>query len=207
MKSVAFFKMAAAAALLLLLVGAVGYVSVGHLKRNARLIVQDTLPGLAHGSAVSAELAQGFNDLMVFVLTEDSREREKRRQAIDSTRQSITEHLNIYERSIFDETQTPERRYFAALVEKRQKCHEIRLKIMAAVDQQKRPDAISLFEREFQPAYEAYREAAQALTEFNIRQGEERGREILTVCTLTQVFVGFVGVFLFLAGFFMGLFR
>jgi CHASE3 domain sensor protein len=205
MKSIALIKMVVGTALLLLLVGAVGFVSIGHLKRNARVIVEDTLPGLTHASTVNAELAQGYNDLMVFLLTDSPAERETRRRAIEETRQEITRHLAAYEKAIFDETQ--DRGNFSRLVDRRQHCYEIRLQLMALVKQGDRAGALRVFEREYQPAYKEFREAGAAIMEYNIKQGEERGREILTICSLTQVFVAFVGVFLFLAGFFFGLFR
>ena len=51
------------------------------------------------------------------------------------------------------------------------------------------------------------KKAGQKLLDYNMRQGEERGRSIMGICTVTQVCVAAIGIFIFILGFILGFFK
>ena len=57
------------------------------------------------------------------------------------------------------------------------------------------------------PAYDRYKDAGELVLKYNLERGQFRGGRIMKVFSLTQLAVAVIGVGIFLAGFFLGLFR
>ncbi|MBI3878338.1 MAG: hypothetical protein HY300_20640, partial [Verrucomicrobia bacterium] len=72
---------------------------------------------------------------------------------------------------------------------------------------QQRAEALGLFKGALLPAYSKYTTAADRLLDYNVRVGQDRGREIMRTCTLTQWAVAIVGIVLFLVGFWTAMFE
>ncbi len=64
-----------------------------------------------------------------------------------------------------------------------------------------------MYQRELVPAYMRCKEGADKLFDYNMLQGRSRGERIMTVCTVTQFVVAGIGIFIFVVGFTMGMFK
>jgi hypothetical protein len=91
---------------------------------------------------------------------------------------------------------------FNHLTAVREKYREVRRRVFDLVKDGQRPEALKLFETEVLPAYAAQKEAGEALFDYNVRQGRERGTRIEILCHRTQWVVTVICVVVFVGGFF-----
>jgi glycosyltransferase involved in cell wall biosynthesis len=186
------------------LIGAIGFLSIGHLKTQARRIVNDTLPGLTYAGEANASLAQAFNRTLVLLMTDDRREQQQIRNEISSFSQATTASLNSYRSQMFE---PQDDRLFENLVRRRNDYLHVRANVLELVERGDRGTAMRVYRNELAPAYRAYKSAGDKLFEYNIEQGKFRGKNILTVATTTQFVVAAIGIIIFLIGFLVGLFK
>lgn len=79
--------------------------------------------------------------------------------------------------------------------------------MFALVDSEQREAAVARCQTDLVPAFERYSEAVKRPADYNIQQGRERGQAIQLACRVTQWVVGGIVALLFMAGFFIGLYR
>jgi hypothetical protein len=197
-------KIAGAALVVLVVVGSLGYASVSQLKRHARVIVQDTLPGLAYAGAANTTLAKSYNNLLLFLISNDPEDRTVYRRQVLESSEETSRNLTEYEKSI---VHPEDRRQFEALARDRAMYIEVRDQVFGLADQGRQAEAVHHFQQFLRPAFEEYHAAGETLLRYNIQSGIQQGREMTTSCNVTQMFVALIGVVFFLAGFFFGLFR
>lgn len=188
----------------LILVGALGFLSIGHLKRQADAIVGDTLPGLSVAGQANASMAQGFHRMLLLVVSESADERDRLRREIDTYSETTASLLASYEGSIHERA---DKEIFDQLTHYRMEYLRIRDQTVALIDNRKQQEALALYERELLPAYSHYKETGDRLFAYNMEQGKARGQSIMRVCTVTQWVVAGIGVLIFIAGFLFGLFK
>jgi methyl-accepting chemotaxis protein len=203
MKSRLWLKVFGASFVILLLAGAAGYFSVSQLKRNAELIVDDTLPGLSFGGAANAYLADASRTLLLIV-TDDPDRRREIRQEMETLSRRTTGYLEQYKKFIFE---PGDKANYETLLKERSDYIQIREQVVALALAGKRNEALALYNDTMVPAHKRVKEAGDKLFEYNMRQGEARGRKIMGICTVTQIAVAVVCVVVFIAGFFIGLFK
>src|SRR5439155_1821586 len=100
----------------LVLIAALGFLSVGHLKKEADDIVNDTLPGLSHAGEANLNLAQAFNRTLLLLMTDDVEQRSKLRKEIESASQRTTSHLGEFKSGMLSPT---ERKLLSDLIKRR----------------------------------------------------------------------------------------
>ena len=193
-----------AAAAGLLMVGALGFLSIDHLKREAGKIVHDTLPGLTYAGAANASLAQGFNRTLMYLITEDKEQDARLRNEIETFNRMTTQYLATYKQAIFE---TEDRKEFEELWQHRREYLKIRERVFSLVEAGRRREAIELCERELSPAFLRYKASADELFQYNMRQGQSRGENIMASCTVTQLAVAGIVIGIFVVGFFIGMFK
>ena len=186
----------------LILVGALEFFTVSRLKHNASQIVSDTLPGLTWAGEANANLAQAFNRSLMVLMTDSPERRAELHNEIELFGHSTTAALNEYKQSIFEPA---DERLFNTLLARRAEYVQIREKTFSLIESNQRPAAMDFCKKELLPAYDRYRQAGDKLFEYNIRQGESRGKTIMAVCTLTQFVVAGIGIIVFIAGFLVGM--
>jgi len=186
-------------AVVLLIVGGIGFTVVHQIRIDAAKIVEDTLPGLAYGGQVNAELSENFARTLLVINTDSTEERDLYLKRIDEGSKRVNDSLEGYRLAIFEEE---DRQTFDRLISVRDKYREVRRRAFDLVKEGKRTEAVRLFETEVLPAYTTQKEAGEALFDYNVRQADERGRHIETVCTRTQWFVAIICVAIFVSGFF-----
>jgi glycosyltransferase involved in cell wall biosynthesis len=198
------FRGVAASLMVLLLIGAVGFLSLGHLKKVANEIVSDTLPGLSYAGEANVTLAQAFNRSLLLMMTDRPERRAELRAEIEHYNTQTTNYLAAYKSQIFARD---EQALFDALLQRRVEYLAIRERTFALAESNQRQQALELCQTELFPAYQRYKEAGDKLFEYNMREGTERGRNIMGVCTTTRVIVAGIGIFIFIVGFFIGMFK
>jgi hypothetical protein len=203
MQSKLWFKIFGAGFVILLLAGGLGYVSVSQLKRNADLIVNDTLPGLSFGGQANAYLADASRTLLLIV-TENPGRRQAIRQEIQALSQRTSGYIEKYKNSIFE---AEDRANYQALLKERADYIQIRERVIELAFAGKKDEALALYDESLVPAHKRVKSAGDKVFEYNMRQGETRGRSIMAICTATQIIVTVVSVVIFIAGFFIGLFK
>lgn len=194
----------AATLLGLCLIGAIGFLSIGHLKKQASRIVYDTLPGLTYAGEANANLSQAFNRTLVLLMTEDRVEQKHLEAEINSFSDATTSCLNSYREQMFDQEDDA---LFRRLIGRRREYLAIRSRLLGLVDKSDRSKALDVYRVELAPAYRAYKDAGDKLFEYNIQQGKTRGKNIMMVSTVTQFVVAGIGIVIFLVGFIIGLFK
>jgi len=203
MKSKLWFKIFGASFIILLLAGGLGYVSVSRLKRHAELIVNDTLPGLSFGGQANAYLADASRTLLLIV-TEDPVRRQEIREEIQALSQRTSGYLEKYKNSIFE---PEDQANYQALLKERADYLQIRERVVELALAGKKEAALALYNEAMVPAHKLVKNAGDKIFEYNMRQGAARGRSIMAMCTATQIIVAVVSVLIFMAGFFIGLFK
>jgi hypothetical protein len=203
MKSITLLKMITAGLLILLLVAGVGYATLSQLKNNARAIVEDTLPGLSYAGEANAYMADASRTLLLIVTENPDRRNQLKLEIIDLSART-TEYLQKYQQQIF----SPEdRANFEAVLAARTNYITLRDQVIELATSGKKENALTMFNDSLVPAQRTVKKAGDKLLEYNMEQGRNRGRKIMTICTMTQFGVALFSVLAFVTGFFIGLFK
>ena len=197
------FRGTVVAAIILVLIGALGFLSLDHLKHQANLIVNDTLPGLSYAGEANAYIVDASRTLL-FVMDKDPQKRQEILEQIDTFSTRTTKYLTLYRQSIYgDEDWTN----FQALIRERARYIQVRQRILNLASQGKENEAMVVYNESLLPIHKSVKDAADKLFEYNMRQGEARGKRIMAFCTVTQIVLGVASVLIFVIGFFLGLFK
>jgi len=187
------------AVVILLIIGGTGFLVVGRLRTDAARIVDDTLPGLTYAGQINAELSENFARSLLVINSPSPEERDLYLERIAEGSKRVGSAMHGYEHSIFEEK---DRQLFNHLVSVRDKYREVRRQVFDLVKNDRRNDALKLFETKVLPAYSVQKEAGEALFDYNVRQGNQRGTRIEAVCRDTQWVVTAICVMVFVGGFF-----
>lgn len=202
-KSVSLRRLAFSAAWLSL-IALCGFLSLGFLKNRARSIAEDTLPGLSYAGAANANLAQAFNRTLIMMLTTDPAEKNRLAVEIDEFSNRTTRLLVSYKSAIYT---APDAELFDELLKRRSEYLRARQKTIQLASQNKPQEAATACQNELLPAYSKYKQAGDKLFDYNMREGQERGRSIMFLCTAAQCLVAAIAVGIFVVGFVIGLSR
>jgi len=197
------FRGTAVAALILFLIGMLGFLSLNHLKHQADLIVNDTLPGLSYAGEANAYIVDASRTLL-FITDKDPQKRQEILQQIDIFSTRTTRYLTMYRQSIYgDEDWTN----FQALIRERDRYIQVRQHVLSLASQGRENEALAVYNESLVPIHKSVKDAADKLFEYNMRQGQARGKKIMAFCTVTQIVLGVASVLIFIVGFFLGLFK
>jgi methyl-accepting chemotaxis protein len=191
------------AALALILVGGWGFLSVSELKHQADQIVRDTLPGLSYAGEANAYIVDSSRTLL-FVTTDDPALRARLRREIDELSRRTTGYLEAYDQTIFS---ADDRKNFEALEALRTKYIQIRDQILNLAEAGKKQEAMAVYSGSLLPVHAEVKSAADKLFAYNMREGQDRGKRIMTICSITQVVLALTSVVIFILGFFIGFFK
>jgi len=185
------------------LAAALGYFSVSQLKKNARSIVDDTLPGLSDAGAANAYLGDASRTLLLIV-TEDPQKRTQILGEITNLSQRTTGYLSDYSTQMYSDE---DRKNFQTLVTERNNYNAIRDHVVALALAGQKEAALSNYDALMMPSHKRLKAAGDVLFDYNMKEGAARGHRIMTLCTYTQISLAVGSVVIFLLGFFIGLFK
>jgi glycosyltransferase involved in cell wall biosynthesis len=190
--------------IILAIIGLAGFLSVNHLKADAKLIVEDTLAGISEAGAANASMSESFNRVLLSLMAETPEERQRCRTEINDFSRRTSEALHAYQESIFSDA---DRFNYDRVLRMREAYQQVREQTLVLIDGHKQMEALGLYKNSLVPAYRRYKAAAEELLEYNTRQSKVRGEAILKICTGTQYAVAGIGILLFVVGFIVGLFK
>lgn len=197
------FRGSVVTTLALILVGAIGFLSLNHLKHQASLIVDDTLPGLSYAGEANAYIADSSRTLL-YIAAKDPERRKQIRDEMGVVSARTTKYLDLYRTAIFSEEDATN---FQSLVQIRTSYIRVRNHILDLADTGRDTEALEVFNTSLLPAHAQVKKAGDKLFEFNMEQGKVRGKKIMLFCTVTQIVLGVASIVIFAIGFFFGLFK
>lgn len=203
MKLRIWIKIFCTSLVVLTIAGTLGYLSLSKLKQNARAIVEDTLPGLSYAGEANAYLADAARTLQV-VVTDDPEQLRAIREEIVTLSERTTKYLDRYGSQIGSEE---DRTNYESVLRERAAYVQIRNQVLELAAAGKKSEALTVYTESMVSAHKRVKSAGDKLFDYNMREGQVRGRNILAICTVTQIAVAVLSVVIFMAGFFIGLFR
>jgi chemoreceptor-like protein with four helix bundle sensory module len=184
----------------LLIIAGTGFFIVWRLKTVAAGIVDDTLPELVYAGQINSELSENFAITLQVMNSNSPEEQYEYLKKISEGKARVGQGMDRYRRASRFEGE--DRELFARLVTTREKYKAIRQRVFDLVKEGKQKDAWQLFESELRPAYTAQKAAGQALFDYNVNEGQSRGRRIENGCQQTEWVMAILCVGMFLGGFF-----
>jgi hypothetical protein len=188
----------------LLLVGTLFFMSLGMLKKQARSIVSDNLPGLSYAGEIEASLSAAFNRTLLILLTQSPEKRVQLEDELNTLSDQTTSVLDAYKTTIL----TPaDEAIYERVLAKRADYRRLRSETFKLVNQDQMTAASAYCQTQLLPAFNAYKSEADKLLEFNMQASRANGESIMRICTATQIIVAAIGVLIFVAGFLVGVSR
>ncbi|HZV36491.1 MAG TPA: MCP four helix bundle domain-containing protein [Verrucomicrobiae bacterium] len=188
----------------LLLVALCGFLSLNRVRSKAFDIVTDTLPGLTDASLANSDSGEDVNFILLALMAPTPEQRAKLCAQADAFEADAAKYLKLYEESIFQEQ---DRANFSRTMDRRRAFIELRGEVLALMQRGEDKQALAKYKQELLPSYSQYISEARALLEYNIQEGQARGKSILRFSSLTQYAVAAFTIALFILGFVVGVFN
>jgi hypothetical protein len=188
----------------LILIGALFFLSLGYLKKQAESIVIDTLPGLSYAGEANATLSQAFNRTLLLLLSGSPEQRAELEKDIQTFSDRTTALLEAYKGQIFS---AKDQAIYDRVLARRKDYLRIREETVKYVNANQMEAAAAQCKSELLPAFKAYKGEADKLFAYNIETGRSSGESIMRICSGTQILVAVIGVLIFVAGFLIGISR
>lgn len=181
---------------MLLAMAALEFVVFHPLKREAELLVQDTLPGLTYSAEVNSGLDENFIRVLLLSKPQFADEREIYIQQIEQFSAHVGNLLEKYRATVLDET---DRASFDAFVTARVEFAGKRTHFFSLV--RTNPEIASVqLKSELLPAFQKYNAAGKQLLAINKKIGEERSTHIIKLLHFTPIVTLVVALLVLLVG-------
>jgi methyl-accepting chemotaxis protein len=169
--------------------GALTVMQLRVVQSASHRIVADSLPGTALSGEIVALTKNNLSSTLEHLIATDPAEMEAIEKRVASTRETITQKLAAYEKTI---TEAEARALFDAVRPAREKYVELFSRAISLSKAGRKDDALRLYAAEVKPAYRTLEAAVQALSDWNVNAGAEAGRQIQNDvnATLVAVFAG-----------------
>lgn len=188
----------AAAIIALVVIGAVGFFTVDQIKTESTKIVDNTLPGLTCAGQINAYQAENFIRTLLVINADNAADRGVYLREVDDTSRVVDENIAEYQRLIHTDEDL---RIFNKLIADRNEYQRVRKQAFELAEHDQRDQALALLKASLWPAYKVYTQTGDELFNYNIQQGDLRGRSILGVCNTTRILVAIIGISIFIGGF------
>jgi hypothetical protein len=196
-------RLVVASVLLLLVpvlcVSVLGYWVVSRVKQEARLFREDTLRKLAFSAELNSYQAESYARLLMMAEAVSPEKREAYHVEGMHYRDKIDQVLKDYA-AIITPDQVETRRDFDAFVEQRKQFREVGHRVRLLIEANQAEAARELIDLELVAAYRRYTTAGDLLFEHDLADGEQRARQIESVCATTQFFTVCICVGAFFVG-------
>jgi hypothetical protein len=189
----------AAAVVVLLVIVTSPVTTIWLIKRQATVIVSDSLRGLTTSSLATMHMSEGFLDTALAVNGSEEQGKALGRQLIETTRLVDAEYDAHRETLRTDK----ERAAFGLMIERRRDYLKSRGAVIKSLDAGKTEEARKLFEGECVVKFESYAKALGDVVEHNASEARDRGREIIRLCYILLGIQVLLLVFFFVYGFFV----
>lgn len=190
------------AAVVLLVIATSPFWTAILIKWQAKRIVEDTMVGLTTSGRANLNIAEGFVETWVAI---NATEQGQRQAAVDQIAKlsAVTDQqLASYRSTIVDPV---DRRNLDNLVQSRATFRATRQRVIDLLNEGKRDEAVSLFQKQGLPEFQTYMGALNPILQYNVDEAKERGTQILHLCNVIMVVQGLLVIFFFIYAFFVPL--
>ena len=191
---------ATALSAIFLAVAVSGWLAVWKLHETSRMVVMDTLPGLANAGLAQERMHDNRHTMHLMLSPHTAAERA---QLIAQVNANRTDTLwRDYAGSIFE---PGDRQNFQAMMTVRSNYLAGTEQFMALVQAGKITEAQTFYEGELTQRFQDYNTAAKTLFNYNVQQGSHRGQTIMTAFRYAPWLIGGLCVLVFVIGLTLGL--
>jgi hypothetical protein len=162
------------------------------IKRQALLVVEDSLHNLIASTLANINVSDGFLEMTVALSTSDQKVRNENLIRITELMNKTSLILHTYGKTIKD---PEERRNYEKLLQKRSIFNLTRQKAIDLLVQEKHEEAIQVFNQEVLKEFHEYKDAVNRIVHDNVNEAGRRGRQILQLCNFLMIFQGVILVF------------
>jgi hypothetical protein len=162
------------------------------VKRQAFLIVNDSLHSLTASSLANINVSDGFLEMTIALSTNDPVVRDANLEKIVELTNQTSTILSNYARMT---TNQEERSNYEWLIQQRSIFNKTRQKTIDLLVQGKREDAVQLFSQVALKEFQEYKEAVNRVVRANVNEAGSRGKQILRLCNNLMIFQGVLLVF------------
>ena len=183
-----------------LAVAGAGWLAVWKLHETSRMVVVDTLPGLASAGLAQERMHDNRHTMHLMLSPHTAAERA---QLIAQVNANRTDGLwRDYAGSIFE---PEDRTNYQALMTVRSNYLAGTEQFMALVQADKTTEAELFFNGELSQRFQDYNAAAKTLFNYNVQQGSSRGQTIMTAFRYAPWLIGGLCLLVFVIGLVFGL--
>ena len=164
-----------------LITGALGtfaYVRLVAIDKQAAKLATDALPGVEASTKFKGLAQANYSTLLEYMLSTDKAQKTKIEQQIEELKSKTDQAVKEYQDSIFTEE---DRRLFGEALAARQSFIQSEQGVLAASRDGKAQEANDLMQSQLLPAHFKYEETIQTVVDFNHRNGDAAGKEIMSV--------------------------
>lgn len=162
------------------------------IKREASLIVDDTLAGLQSSGETMLNVSSSFVQTLDALHSDNESQRRQLLQQIEKNSQEVDSFLQGYATSVTDRE---DQENLKQLVERRKRYRATRSEVLGLAVQGNLPLARQLFQSRLLPQYRDYAQALDTVVRYNIDQAKQRGARITRFCSLFQNIQGALLIF------------
>jgi methyl-accepting chemotaxis protein len=178
--------------------GAFGIYKVNDIKIDSRRLVNDSLPGTAASGRIAILVKDNYAHTLKEILAQSPAAEKAIEADMATTKAAILTLLTDYEKTI---TQPDDRTMFEAVAPARAKFLDVRDNvIMPLIRENKRPEALVVFNRDLEPVYREYLAKVDAVFDWNIKAGEGVGADIERHTNTTVTGLAIAGLLALLTG-------
>jgi hypothetical protein len=190
-----------AAVLALLLIVTSPVTTVWLIRREATMIVSDSLQGLTTSSLATMNVSEGFLQTALAV-NGGAVDKDGLVARIEETSREVDKQYEGHRETLDEEG---ERQAFDRMLEARREYRATRQAVIGLLGEGRTEEAAKLFEGTCVRQFQAYADALGVVVEHNAAEAKARGEEIIRMCHVLMIIQMLLLVFFFIYGFFVPL--
>ncbi|MBW8830763.1 MAG: methyl-accepting chemotaxis protein [Burkholderiales bacterium] len=168
----------------MIVMGAVAYACLARVALDATVIQKDALPGISYSGQLIAAWLENFALTQKHILETENAEMRKVEAQLQGNRASLEKLSRNYETTIL----TPkDRENFDALLGLRAAYMRTQEDVLRLSADNKNQEARLLLHSELDPQFEKIRTALHVVADFNMTNGDEAGRQIMSAVTTANI--------------------
>jgi hypothetical protein len=183
-----------------LAVAVAGWLAVWKLHETSRMVVVDTLPGLANAGLAQERMHDNRHIMHLMLSPHTAAERAQLIAQVNANRTDVL--WRDYAGSIFE---PEDRSNYQAMMNVRSNYLAGAEQFMAMVQAEKIAEAQGFFDGELSRRFQDYNTAAKTLFNYNVQQGSSRGQTIMMAFRYAPWLIGGLCLLVFVIGLVFGL--
>ncbi len=158
------------------LLGCIALLCLARIDVSIGKVTQQSLPGLHMSGQIEAAIAHNGCLVLKYILAEDGATKAKIKAKIDAQRDSNTQLIADYEKTVVTEE---DRKVLAKMKGAREAYGKVRTEVLRLSADGKTKDATGMAFRDMDPAYETYMAAVKEVSAYNKKAADRDASDIL----------------------------